>query len=56
MVSKRTWGMLAGLVLGGAFGAVGGHTGTGIAVSMAAGAIAAGVRHYTDTRTPSGRP
>jgi hypothetical protein len=50
MTSKLTWGILGGVVVGATFGAVGGNTGIGIAICMAAGAIAAGIWHYMETR------
>lgn len=50
MAGKLTWGILGGLVLGAGFGYVGGNTAIGIAICMAAGAIAAGIWHYTETR------
>ena len=50
MASKLTWGILGGVVVGAAFGAVAGNTGIGIAICMAAGAIAAGIWHYMETR------
>ena len=50
MTGKLIWGILGGVVLGAAFGAVGGNTGIGIAICSAAGAIAAGVWHYLEER------
>jgi uncharacterized membrane protein HdeD (DUF308 family) len=50
MAGKLIWGILGGLVLGAAFGFIGGNTAIGIAVCMAAGAIAAGVWHYMENR------
>jgi hypothetical protein len=50
MTGKLIWGILGGLVLGAAFGWVGGNTATGIAICMAAGAVAAGIWHYMETR------
>lgn len=42
MASKLIWGILGGAVLGAAFGYVGGNTAIGIAICIAAGAVAAG--------------
>jgi hypothetical protein len=50
MTGKLIWGILGGLVLGAAFGWVGGNTAIGIAICMAAGAVAAGIWHYMETR------
>ena len=50
MAGKLVWGILGGLVLGAAFGYVAGNTAIGIAVCMAAGAVAAGIWHYFDKR------
>ncbi|WP_292241414.1 hypothetical protein [Mesorhizobium sp.] len=50
MASKLVWGILGGVVLGAAFGTLGGNTGIWIAVCIAAGAVAAGVWHYMETR------
>lgn len=50
MASKLIWGILGGLVLGAAFGYVAGNTAIGIAICMAAGAIAAGIWHYLESR------
>lgn len=54
MTTKLIWGILGGLVVGAAFGAVGGNTGIGIAICMAAGAVAAGIWHYIESRTGQG--
>ncbi len=51
MASKLTWGILFGVVVGAAFGYAGGSTPIGIAVCIAAGAIAAGIWHYLATRS-----
>lgn len=50
MTRKLVWGILFGLVLGAAFGSAGGNTGIGIAVCMAAGALAAGIWHLVESR------
>lgn len=50
MATKLIWGILGGLVVGAAFGFIAGNTPIGIAVCMAAGAIAAGVWQYMETR------
>lgn len=50
MAGKLTWGMLGGVVLGAAFGYVGGNTGIAIAICMAAGAVGAGIWHYVEER------
>ena len=50
MAGKLVWGILGGLVLGAAFGYVGGNTAIGIAVCMAAGAVVAGVWHFMEQR------
>lgn len=55
MASKLLWGILIGLVVG-ALGAVMGNTPVGIAICMAAGAIAAGVVHYLQQRRAGGSP
>ena len=48
MASKLIWGILGGAVLGAAFGYVGGNTAIGIAICIAAGAVAAGGWHYIE--------
>ena len=50
MTNKLIWGILGGLVIGAGFGSVAGNTGIGIAICMAAGAVAAGIWHYLETR------
>lgn len=50
MAGKLIWGILGGLVLGAALGYVAGNTPIGIAICMAAGAVAAGFWHYLETR------
>ena len=50
MTTKLVWGILGGAVLGAAFGTVAGNTGIGIAICIAAGAIAAGIWHYLEQR------
>ncbi len=50
MSTKLVWGILGGVVLGAMFGQLGGNTGIGIAICIAAGALAAGVWHYLETR------
>lgn len=56
MASKLLWGILIGLIVGAALGAVMGNTPVGIAICMAAGAIAAGVVHYLQQRRAGGSP
>lgn len=48
MATKLVWGILGGLVVGAAFGYIAGNTPIGIAVCMAAGAVAAGVWQYLE--------
>lgn len=50
MTTKLIWGILGGVVLGAGFGYAGDNTGIGIAICMAAGAVAAGIWHYMDNR------
>ncbi len=50
MASKLVWGILGGVVVGASFGYLGGNTAIGIAVCIAAGALAAGIWHYIETR------
>jgi len=50
MTGKLIWGILIGLVVGAALGAMMGNTPIGIAICMAAGAVAAGVAHYWQKR------
>jgi F0F1-type ATP synthase assembly protein I len=50
MARKLIWGILGGVILGAAFGYAGGNTPIGIAVCIAAGAIASGLWHYIETR------
>ena len=50
MTTKLIWGILGGVVLGAAFGTLAGNTGIGIAICIAAGAIAAGVWEYSERR------
>ena len=50
MTQKLIWGILGGLAVGAVFGAAGGNTGIGIAICMAAGAVAAGLWHYLGAR------
>ncbi|MER8436761.1 hypothetical protein NKH36_18520 [Mesorhizobium sp. M1312] len=49
MASKLVWGILGGVVLGAAFGNLGGNTGIWIAVCIVVGAAAAGLWHYMET-------
>ncbi|WP_323014693.1 hypothetical protein [Devosia sp.] len=53
MASKLIWAILGGAILGAAFGAMAGNTAIGIAICIAAGAIAAGIWHYMETRKGS---
>ncbi|WP_181790648.1 hypothetical protein [Myxococcus llanfairpwllgwyngyllgogerychwyrndrobwllllantysiliogogogochensis] len=46
MSTRLVWGMLGGVVLGIAFG----NSGIGIAFCIAAGALAAGIWQYLETR------
>ncbi|WP_173425155.1 hypothetical protein [Pseudorhizobium marinum] len=50
MAGKLIWGILAGVILGAAFGYAGGNTAIGIAICIAAGAITAGLWHYLESR------
>lgn len=50
MTSKLIWGILGGTVLGAMFGYVGGNTPIGIAICIAAGAVAAALWHWLETR------
>jgi hypothetical protein len=50
MASKLIWGILGGVVIGGALGYIAGNTAIGIAVCIAAGAIAAGIWHAMEQR------
>lgn len=50
MASKLIWGILLGVIVGAAFGYIGGNTPIGIAICIAAGAIAAGIWHSLSTR------
>ncbi len=50
MAGKLIWGILGGAVLGAAFGYVGGNTAIGVAICIAAGAVAAGIWHYVENR------
>jgi hypothetical protein len=52
MARKLIWGILGGVVLGAAFGYVAGNTAIGIAICMAAGAVAAGIWHHLESRGP----
>lgn len=55
MASKLTWGILFGVVIGAMFGYAGGNTPIGIAVCIAAGAVAAGAWHYLSKRGTGAR-
>lgn len=48
MTGKLIWGILGGVILGASFGYIGGNTGVGIAICVAAGAIAAGVLEFLE--------
>ena len=50
MATKLIWGILGGVVIGAAFGYVAGNTAIGIAICMAAGAVAAGIWDYQERR------
>ena len=50
MANKLIWGILGGAVLGAAFGSIAGNTAIGIAVCISAGAVAAGIWQYLETR------
>ena len=50
MSSKLIWGVLGGVVIGAAFGAIAGNTPIGIAICIAAGAIAAYVWERMEQR------
>ncbi|MHA6692070.1 hypothetical protein [Devosia sp. A449] len=50
MANKLIWGILGGGVLGAAIGSIAGNTPVGIAVCIAAGAVAAGIWQYLETR------
>jgi F0F1-type ATP synthase assembly protein I len=50
MSSKLIWGILGGVVIGAAFGAIAGNTPIGIAICIAAGAIAAYVWERMEAR------
>jgi hypothetical protein len=50
MSRKLIWGVLGGVVIGAAFGAIAGNTPIGIAVCIAAGAIAAYVWERMEER------
>jgi hypothetical protein len=50
MSSKLVWGVLGGVVIGAAFGAIAGNTPIGIAICIAAGAIAAYIWEKMDQR------
>jgi hypothetical protein len=54
MTSKLIWGILGGAAIGAAFGTVAGNTGIGIAICIAAGAIAAGIWDYLERRRIGG--
>lgn len=51
MVGKLTWGILSGVMVGAIIGSVAGNTELLIAACIAAGAVAAGLLHYVETRT-----
>jgi hypothetical protein len=55
MSMKLVWGLLGGLVIGAAFGAVAGNTPIGIAICMAAGAVAAYFWERSEERKKLGR-
>ncbi|HHX90244.1 MAG TPA: hypothetical protein GX700_10860 [Paracoccus sp.] len=50
MTRKLVWGILGGTVIGAMFGYSGGNAGITIAICIAAGAVAAGIWHYLETR------
>jgi hypothetical protein len=50
MSSKLIWGVLGGVVIGAAFGAIAGNTPIGIAICIAAGAVAAYIWERMDER------
>jgi len=50
MSTKLIWGVLGGVVIGAAFGAIAGNTPIGIAICIAAGAIAAYVWERMEER------
>lgn len=50
MATKLVWGILGGVVLGAAFGTIAGNTPIGIAICMAAGAVAAYIWHRMEHR------
>jgi F0F1-type ATP synthase assembly protein I len=52
MASKLIWGILGGVVLGAVLGGVAGNTPIGIAICIAAGAVAAFVWHSMEQRNP----
>jgi uncharacterized membrane protein HdeD (DUF308 family) len=54
MTTKLIWGILGGVVLGAAFGTIAGNTAIGIAICIAAGAIAAGIWEYMERRRLAG--
>lgn len=54
MARKLVWGTLGGAVLGAAFGYLGGNTAIGIAICIAAGALAAGVWQYFESSNGGG--
>ncbi len=51
MSSKLIWGVLGGVVIGAAFGAIAGNTPIGIAICIAAGAIAAYIWERMEERS-----
>jgi hypothetical protein len=50
MSGKLIWGVLGGVVIGAAFGAIAGNTPIGIAICIASGAIAAYVWERMEAR------
>jgi hypothetical protein len=50
MSKKLTWGILGGVAIGAVVGTVAGNTGIGIAICIAAGAIAAYVWDWMERR------
>ena len=50
MATKLIWGILGGVAIGAIFGSVAGNTPIGIAICIAAGAVAAFVWHSIEQR------
>jgi hypothetical protein len=49
MAKQLTWAIIGGVVIGAAIGRAAGNTATGIAICIAAGAIAVGLWHLIRT-------